>query len=257
MRTIGVIPARMGSSRFPGKPLKHILGMPMLGHVYFRSKMSTLMDEVYIATCDKEIMDYAASIGAQAVLTKDTHERATDRTAEAMEKIETAQGVRVDIVVMIQGDEPMVTPEMIDAAVRPLVDDTAVLISNLMAPLASAEEQDDKNEVKAVVDRNNNALYFSREAIPSRWKMGEQVPMNKQVGIIAFQRDFLLKFNALPPTPLEIAESVDMMRVLEHGYKVKMAPAPAGVIYSVDTPEDVVDVEEAMQNDLLIAKYKK
>lgn len=229
----------------------------MLGHVYFRSKMSSLMDEVYIATCDQEIMDYAASIGAKAVMTKDTHERATDRTAEAMEKIEADTGKKVDIVVMIQGDEPMVTPEMIDVAVQPLVDDEGVLVSNLMAPLYGAQEQDDKNEVKVVVDRNNNALYFSREAIPSRWKIGEKVPMWKQVCIIPFRRDFLFKFNALPPTPLEIAESVDMMRVLEHGYKVKMAPAPAGTTYSVDTPEDLADVEEAMQDDPLVAKYKK
>src|SRR3989338_2290479 len=107
MHIIGIIPARMGSSRFPGKPLKNILGMPMVGHVYFRSKMSTLLNEVYIATCDKEIMDYAASISAKAIMTKDTHERATDRTAEAMEKIEAETGIKVD---------------MIDAAVRPLID---------------------------------------------------------------------------------------------------------------------------------------
>lgn len=257
MQIIGIIPARMGSSRFPGKPLKNILGMPMLGHVYFRSKMSTLMDEVYIATCDQEVMDYAASVGAKAVMTKDTHERATDRTAEAMEKIEAETGKKVDIVVMIQGDEPMVTPEMIDEAVKPLVGDETVAVSNLMAPLHGGDEHDDKNEVKVVVDNNNNALYFSREAIPSRWKIGEKVPMWKQVCIIPFRRDFLLKFNALEPTPLEIAESVDMMRVLEHGYKVKMAPAPAGITYSVDTPEDLVDVEEAMLNDPLIAIYKK
>lgn len=223
--------------------------------MYFRSKMSTLLNEVYIATCDKEIMDYAASISAKAIMTKDTHERATDRTAEAMEKIEAETGIKVDIVVMIQGDEPMVTPEMIDAAVRPLIDDKSVLVSNLMASLYGAQEHDDKNEVKVVVDRNNNALYFSREAIPSRWKIGEKVPMNKQVCIIPFQRDFLLKFNALEPTPLEIAESVDMMRVLEHGYKVKMAPAPEGITYSVDTPEDLADVEEAMKNDPLAGVY--
>lgn len=229
----------------------------MLGHVYFRSKMSTLMDEVYIATCDKEVIDYASSIGAKAVMTKDTHERATDRTAEAMEKIEAAEGARMDIVVMIQGDEPMVTPEMIDAAVRPLIEDNQVLVSNLMASLKNAEEHDDKNEPKVVVDRFNNALYFSREAIPSRWKIGEKVPMNKQVCIIPFQRDFLLKFNALEPTPLEIAESIDMMRVLEHGYSVRMVPCPTADTYSVDTPEDLAYVEEAMKNDPLMARYKR
>lgn len=228
----------------------------MVGHVYFRSKMSALLDEVYIATCDQKIMDYAASIGAKAVMTKDTHERCTDRCAEAMLKIEQETEQKVDLVVMIQGDEPMTTPEMIDAAIKPLIDDSTAQVVNLMAPLSSAEEHDDKNEPKVVVDKNNNALYFSREAIPSRWKLGEKVLMRKQVCIIPFRRDFLLKFNALEPTPLEIAESIDMLRVLEHGYKVKMALSPAGDTYSVDTPEDLADVEEAMKNDPLVAKYR-
>lgn len=255
MHSIGIIPARMGSSRFPGKPLAPLLGMPMLGHVYFRGKMSTLMNEVYIATCDKEIMDYAASIGAKAIVTKDTHERCSDRTAEALLKIEAETRKKADIVVMIQGDEPMVTPEMIDAAVHPLMNDPEVLVSNLMAPLHGAAEHDDVNEPKVVCDRMNNALYFSREAIPSRWKLGEKIPMYKQVCIIPFQRDFLLQFNALPQTPLEIAESIDMIRVLEHGYKVKMVLSPSGDTYSVDTPEDLADVAGAMKDDPLLKQY--
>lgn len=149
----------------------------------------------------------------------------------------------------------MVTPEMIDAAVRPLVGEATVLVSNLMAPLGSAQEHDDKNEVKVVVDRAGNALYFSREAIPSRWKLGEKVSMQKQVCIIPFRRDFLLKFNALEPTPLEVAESVDMLRVLEHGFQVRMIPSPTAETYSVDTPEDLAEVEEAMKNDTLMKRY--
>ncbi len=255
MRTIGIIPARMGSTRFPGKPLAHIIGMPMIGHVYERCRKSAVLESVWVATCDQEIVDYVTSIGGRAVMTSDRHERASDRTAEAMEKIEQETGNIIDIVVMIQGDEPMVTPAMIDAAVQPFIDDPSINVVNLMAPLESAQEHDDVNEVKVVVDRLGNALYFSREAIPSRWKQGIKVPMNKQVCIIPFRKEFLLKFNALEPTPLEIAESVDMMRVLEHGYRVRMVSSPTYPTYSVDTPEDLKDVEELMQKDSLRAQY--
>lgn len=254
MNIIGIIPARMASSRFPGKPLAKILGMPMIGHVYFRSKMCKVLNEVYVATCDNEVVEYCNSIGAKAVMTKDTHERASDRAAEAMLKIETETGKKIDILVMIQGDEPMLYPDMIDDAVKPLISDMSILVSNLMAPMTK-EEQDDPNEVKVVCDNNNFALYFSREPIPS-WKKGaNEVPMFKQVCIIPFSRDFLLKFNELAPTPLEIVESVDMLRVLEHGYKVKMIRNDSQT-YSVDTRQDLEDVEEAMRSDSLIKQYK-
>ena len=255
MNIIGIIPARMGSSRFPGKPLAKILGIPMVGHVYFRSKMSKTLNEVYIATCDQEIGDYAESIGAKWVMTKDTHERASDRTAEAMLKIEQETGKKVDIVVMIQGDEPMVQPEMIDLAVQPFLEDASIRVTNLMAPIKGVEEHNDPNCIKVVVDRESFALYFSREPIPS-WKKGaKEVPMLKQVCIIPFTRDFLLKFNELEPTPLEKVESIDMNRVLEHGYKVKMVLENYET-YSVDTPEDLKRVEGAMAKDELIKNYK-
>jgi 3-deoxy-manno-octulosonate cytidylyltransferase (CMP-KDO synthetase) len=254
MKIIGIIPARMASSRFPGKPLAKIRGIPMIGHVYFRSKMSDLLDEVYIATCDQEVMDYARSIGAPAVMTSATHERASDRAAEAMQKIEAEQGKKMDIVVMIQGDEPMIYPEMIDDAVRPLRQDPEILVSNLMASLDTKDEHEDPNEVKVVVDQEGFALYFSREAIPSRKKGVEDVPMLKQVCIIPFRRDFLLKFNNLKPTPLEIIESVDMLRVLEHGYKIKMVMSDHRT-YSVDTPEDLECVNSCMEHDELMKKY--
>lgn len=255
MRAIGIIPARMASSRFPGKPLADIHGVPMIGHVYWRSKMSSLLDEVYIATCDQEIMDYAAFIGAKAVTTSNKHERATDRTAEAMVKIESELGDVVDIVVMIQGDEPMVFPDMIDRAVSPFLNDSDVLVSNLMAPVKSKEEHEDPNEVKVVVDSKGDALYFSREPIPSRKKGISDVPMFKQVCIIPFRRDFLLNFNELPPTPLEEIESVDMLRVLEHGMKVKMVLSEYDT-YSVDTAQDLKNVVELMQGDSLMKEYQ-
>src|SRR3989304_8143510 len=190
MNIIGIIPARMASSRFPGKPLAEICGIPMVGHVYFRSKLSKTLHEVYVATCDKEIADYIKSIGGKAIMTSDTHERASDRTAEAMLKIEKETRRKVDIVVMIQGDEPMICPEMIEKAVKPMFGDKNILITNLMAELKNEKEFEDPNEVKVVVDKFNNALYFSREPIPSRKKGAKQVPMLKQVCIIPFRRDY-------------------------------------------------------------------
>lgn len=251
---IAIIPARMGSSRFPGKPLAKILGTPMVGHVYFRTKMSKTLKETYIATCDEEIMDYAKSIGAKCIMTKDTHERCSDRVAEALLKIEAETGEKVDIVVMIQGDEPMIFPEMIDKALEPMLKDESINVVNLMAPIKDRKEHDDPNTPKVVVDRENFAMYFSREPIPS-WKKGaKEVPMLKQVCVIPFTRDFLLKFNELEPTPLEIVESVDMLRILEHGYKVKMVMENFDT-YCVDTPEDLKRVEGHMEKDLLIKKY--
>ncbi len=254
MNIIGIIPARMASTRFSGKPLAKILGVPMLGHVFFRSLMSSKLNDLYVATCDQEITDYVQSIGGKVIMTADTHERATDRTAEAMLKIESETGDRVDIVVMVQGDEPMVYPGMIDEAVQPLINDGEILVSNLMAPLKTRQEHDDPNEVKVVVDREGFALYFSREPIPS-WKKGAKtLPMLKQVCIIPFRRDFLIKFNKLDPTPLEIIESVDMLRVIEYGYKVKMIQNKNDT-YSVDTIDDLKRVEKLMENDPLIKKY--
>ncbi len=256
MNIIGIIPARLASSRFPNKPMKEILGMPMIGHCYLRSKMCNLLSEVYVATCDREIYDYIEGIGGKAVMTADTHERASDRTAEALESIEKETGKRVDIIVMLQGDEPMVTPEMIESAVRPLMEDSNVRISNLMSLMKSKEEHEDPNEVKVVVDKFDNALYFSREPIPSRKKGVSDVTMLKQVCVIPFERDFLLQYNAMEQTPLEIAESVDMMRILENGMKVKMIFTEEDT-YAVDTQQDLDHVTEKMKEDRLLAKYLK
>lgn len=246
LNIVGIIPARMGSSRFPGKPLAKILGVPMIGQVYQQAKKSQLLREVYIATCDQEIADYANSIGAKCHMTKDTHERASDRTAEALSKIEAQTGEKIDIVVMIQGDEPMIVPEMIDLAVDPFLQDPTIRVVNLMAPIKSFEEFNDSNCPKVVVDKNNFALYFSREPIPSVKKWTEELPLAfKQVCVIPFTRDFLLEFNNLEPTMLEKIESIDMNRVLEHGHKVKMVLVDFDT-HSVDTPADLILVEKLM-----------
>ena len=168
--------------------------------------------------------------------------------------IERELGVRVDIVIMVQGDEPMVTPGMIDAAVRPLLDDPDLQVTNLMADMAGEEEFEDPAEVKVVTDLWNNALYFSREPIPSRKKGTPYVPMRKQVCIIPFRRDFLLEFNNLAETPLEIIESVDMMRILENGGRIRMVPINQRTL-SVDTPNDLRRVVELMRDDVVRLRY--
>jgi len=254
LNIISIIPARMGSSRFPGKPMADILGMPMIGHVYKRVKMSKLLNEVYVATCDKEIYDYIKSIGGKAVMTSDCHERCSDRCAEAMLKIEKEENKKVDIMVMVQGDEPLIFPQMIEEAVEPMLKDKSVKITNLVADLKTVEEFEDPNEVKVVVDKNGNALYFSREPIPSRKKGVLNVPMKKQVCVIPFRRDFLLEYNQMEPTPLEIIESVDMMRILENGGKVKMIPTKYET-KAVDTKEDLERVIEMMKKDELFKIY--
>ncbi len=253
MNVIAILPARMGSSRFPGKPLAKIHGVPMIGHCFYRTDMCSDLIGTYVATCDQEIMDYVHSIGGQAVMTADTHERATDRTAEAMLKIEAELGKRVDVVVMVQGDEPMVTPEMISDAIAGMADEQ-VQVVNLMAEMETVDEFEDPNEVKVVVDNNSNALYFSREPIPSLKKGAGRVRMLKQVCIIPFRRDYLLKFNAMLETELERAESVDMMRILEHGEKVKMIMSQHDS-FSVDTQADLDRVEGLMQGDALMSQY--
>ena len=243
MNIIAIIPARMGSSRFPGKPLADIHGVPMVGHVTFRTAMCKTLSSTWIATCDQVVMDYAASAGLKAVMTADTHVRCTTRTAEAMLKIEEMTGQRADIVVMVQGDEPMIK-------------DPSINVVNLMADLETEEEFEDPNEVKVVTDLNGDALYFSREPIPSRRKGTPHVPMHKQVCIIPYRRDYLIKFNEMEESPLEIIESVDMMRILEHGEKVHMVPTDKRTL-SVDTEADLERVRERMKNDTLRLVYTK
>jgi 3-deoxy-manno-octulosonate cytidylyltransferase (CMP-KDO synthetase) len=256
MKAIAIIPARMGSSRFPGKPLAKIHGMPMIGHCFFRTSMCKDLVETFVATCDKEIFEYIESIGGRAIMTSKIHERATDRSAEAMLKAEKILNMKIDIVVMVQGDEPMVTPNMISSALKPFHDSPTTNVVNLMAEMASIEEFEDPNEVKVVVDNDSNAIYFSREPIPSRKKGITNVKMLKQVCIIPFKRDYLLKFNEMKETELERVESVDMMRIIEHGEKIKMVETFEKSI-SVDTEEDRKRSESQMIDDKLMLLYLK
>lgn len=253
-RVVAIVPARMASTRYPGKPLAAIRGVPMIGHCYFRTALAKTVDETWVATCDREIYDYIRSVGGKAVMTKGTHERCSDRCAEAMLKIEAETGKRIDIVAMVQGDEPMVRPELIDDAVKLLLEDPACPIACLMGEIESEAEIEDPNCVKVVTDLKGRALYFSREAIPSRKKGAKTAARFRQIPIIPFRRDYLLRFNGLAPTPLEIAESVDLMRCVEHGDTVRMAVTKRRTV-SVDTPADLARAEAAMKDDPLIARY--
>jgi 3-deoxy-manno-octulosonate cytidylyltransferase (CMP-KDO synthetase) len=245
----------MASSRFPGKPMVPILGIPMIGHCFFRTRMSSLLESVYVATCDQVIFEYVNGLGGQAVMTGDHHERATDRTAEALKIIESQSGAQVEVVVMVQGDEPMVIPKMIDSLVEPFLTDPELMVTNLMAPISSYEDFEDPGVVKVVVDPHQYALYFSREPIPSRKKAGkEPVSMLKQTGLMAFRRSYLASFGGLGQTPLEKIESVDMMRVLETGGRIRMVMSSSDLL-SVDTEADLNRVEAVIARDPLVKTY--
>jgi 3-deoxy-manno-octulosonate cytidylyltransferase (CMP-KDO synthetase) len=249
MKIIGVIPARMGSSRFPGKPLALLKGRPMIEHVYRRSRMCQTLNEVYVATCDEEIAVATRRFGGHVVMTSSAHERASDRVAEVATKFPA------DIVIVIQGDEPMIRPEMIETTLEPFRKEDGVVCVNGAAPIRTKEEFEDPNTIKVVMDRNGNALYFSRAPIPchSRTAFGHSV-VYKQVCIIPFRYEFLLRYTALPPTPLEQTESVDMLRILEHGYNVRLAVTDC-LTQSVDTVEDLARVESLLAADDLIRSY--
>lgn len=253
MKAIGIIPARMGASRFPGKPMEKMLGMPMIGHCYHRTRLAPGLDAVYVATCDEPIAEYVRSIGGKAVMTSSSHNRATTRTAEALEIIERETGESVDVVVMVQGDEPLIAPEIIGETLIHF-SDPSVDIVNVMSRLRTLEAFVDKNNVKVVVNPNNDALYFSREPIPSPWKGWEHLPRYMQTGIIAFRRDVLLRFNAMAETPLEQYESVDMNRVIETGGRIRMVLTEALTI-GVDTPEELLAAEKLLRDDPALARY--
>ena len=254
MKILGIIPARMAASRFPGKPLKLISGIPMIGHCYFRTKLCDAFDEIYVATCDIEIFNYIESIGGKAIMTSDSHERATERTAEALIKIEKINNSKFDIIVMIQGDEPLVYPEMLNQIVQPFSNKT-ISVSNLMVKLDDINDINSADTLKVVMDNNKNALYMSREAIPSSKNFKKNISYFRQLGLIAFRRKLLLDFITFPPTKLEIIESVDMNRFLENNIQIHMVETIFEVD-AVDTPRDLVRVVEKMKKDKLYKLYK-
>jgi len=244
MKILAIIPARMNSSRFYGKPLKKILGMPMIERVYRNVSKSKLVNYTYVATCDKEIHNFINSLGGNSIMTSIKHKRATERTSEAMQKIENKLKIKFDLIVMVQGDEPMVTGPMITKAIKPFLIDKKIKVVNLMTKVRDKKEFFDLNEPKVVFDNQNFALYFSRCPIPSPWL--EYKSAYKQVCAIPFKRDFLQKFNKLKPTSLEIFESIDMNRILQHGEKIKMVKINK-FVKSVDNINDLKTVEKLIK----------
>lgn len=255
MNFITIIPARMGSTRFPGKPLAKIAGVAMIERCYTRSALCEELAACYVATCDQAIIDHMVAIHGHAVMTSDRHERATDRTAEALLKIEEKLGKQFDIIIMVQGDEPLIKPQMLSQIANEFLQDEKVKIVNLMSPITSIEELQNVNVVKVVINQNNDALYFSRECIPSSLYHKKKTVMNayKQIGVIAFRREELLRFNQLAQTPLEQMESVDMLRILENGEKVRMILTTETMI-AVDIPADINKVEQAMVLELNVVE---
>jgi 3-deoxy-manno-octulosonate cytidylyltransferase (CMP-KDO synthetase) len=250
-RSVCVIPARMASSRFPGKPLANMLGMPLILHVWHRCRLFAGFERVVVATCDRDIFEAARSAGAEAVMTADCHERATDRVQEAIAKL--ALGLAPDdLVVMVQGDEALMTPDMAGMVVAAYERDRPEVV-NLGSRLMRDEDHDDVNTVKVVADPKGRVLYFSRAAIPSRAR-AKTVPMYQQTGVMGFAAAFLDRFSALPQTPLEIVESVDMLRVLEHGLPISLVKTEFETI-GVDTPADLARAETMLRTDPVTRRY--
>jgi 3-deoxy-manno-octulosonate cytidylyltransferase (CMP-KDO synthetase) len=221
----------------------------MIEHVYKRSALCRILDILVVATPDEEILQAVQRFGGEAIMTSPAHQRATDRVAEA------AGTTGGDIVIVIQGDEPLVHPEMIEAAVKPVAEDPDIFCSNLIERISTIEEFRNPNTIKVTMDHAGNALYFSREPIPSQnCVVSKKIRAFKQVCIIPFRRENLFRFLELKPTPLEEVESVDMLRILEHGYKVRLVETGFRTL-SVDVPEDIAPVERAMERDPLYPLY--
>ena len=247
MKVLALIPARLASTRFPNKPLAQILEKSMLQHIVERVQLCKEIDQVAVATCDQEIIDHIQGLGHQAIMTSDRHERASDRCAEAISKIEVAHKTNYDIVVMVQGDEPMTDPRMLSDVLRPFTDDPNLQVVNLYADIQPGEFAS-TNCVKVVMDLVGNALYMSRAPIPVSMD-GIERPSGKQLGLIAFRRQALQKFTELTPTPLEVNESVDMLRFLEHGIKIRMQRTIYRT-HAVDIPSDIAEVERLMKQQI-------
>jgi 3-deoxy-manno-octulosonate cytidylyltransferase (CMP-KDO synthetase) len=227
---VAIIPARYQSSRLPGKPLLEIGGRPMIEHVYRRAAEADAVDAVVVATDDQRIVDAVEAFGGIARMTRSTHRTGTDRIAEV------AAELTCDIVVNVQGDEPLIDPAMIAAVVAPLRADSSMAMATARRRLTEQDDLRNPHVVKVVTDARGDALYFSRSPIPHG--ADTTGPAFVHVGLYAFRRDFLLRFAALPQTPLEIAESLEQLRALEHGFRIRTVVTEHHSI-GVDTPDDL------------------
>ena len=251
MKIVIGIPVRMGSTRFPGKPLCGILGKTMIEHCYKRCALSKYATDLFVAACDEEIQNEVNLFGGQVIMTNPNISRPGLRVAAAADELRLNDD---DIVVVVQGDEPLVRPDMIDLAVQPLLDNKDIFVSNLCAEL-SEKEWHDPGEIKVVCDLEMNAMYMSRSPMPSIDHEEKRTTWWKQVCIMPFRWHFMKKFNHdLEATPLELQESIEMIRALQHGYKVRMVPSPY-LSKSVDTEADRLEVEQIMETDEVFKKY--
>lgn len=256
MKIIGVVPARMAASRFPGKPLAPILGRPMVEHVFERARMFPRWDALVLATCDAEIKAFAESKGYPVVMTSDRHTRALDRVAEAAAKC----GVDIaadDVVLNVQGDEPMMHPDMIAATIKPMEDRADVRGTMLAMDIVDAEQFENPDILKIVHDIEGRVLYTSRSPVPY-CKPGTFSPalgVRRIYGIFGFRWEFLQLFTNLAPSPLEINEACDSNRLYDYGYHQYIAPYPFQPSFSVDSPDDLKKVERHMEADELWGKY--
>ncbi len=241
MEVVVFIPARFSSTRLEGKPLLDIAGRPMVQWVYEQAVKAELVGDVVVVTDDERILKTVESFGGKARMSSTHHRCGTDRVAEA------ARCVSADVVVNIQVDEPLVRPEMIDEAIRPLVEDTTAVVSTLKKRITDPEEYYDPNVVKVVTDAEGYALYFSRSPIPySRMPFDNLSGPFKHIGLYAYRREFLVRFSELESTPLEEMERLEQLRVLERGFKIKVVETRYDSI-GVDTPEDLEKVREMMR----------
>jgi len=235
---VGIIPARYQSTRLPGKPLALIAGEPMIWHVYRQARKSRYLEEVIVATDDQRVARVVEGFGGKVVLTSPHHSTGTDRLAEV------AKDLRTEIIVNIQGDEPLIEPEMIDQGVKPLLEQPKLMMSTLKKRITKEEELSSPHVVKVVTDLQNKALYFSRSLLPYPRVPGEDV--YKHIGLYVYRREFLLAFSQMAPTPLEKSESLEQLRVLENGYDIYVTETEWETI-GVDTPEDLLQVETILK----------
>lgn len=236
MRVIGVIPARYGSTRFEGKPLADIWGKPMIQYVYERAQRASILDDVIVATDDLRIKEAVERFGGKAAMTSPKHPTGTDRSGEVVKDLD------INTVINIQGDEPLIDPKLIDEVGQPLLENPQIEMATLAHEITTKEKHMDPNVVKVVIDAQGFALYFSRSLIPYPRKT-ENLHAYEHIGIYAYRKNFLLDFIQLPPTPLEKTESLEQLRALENGYKIKVIITKKYTGLSVDTREDLEEVK--------------
>lgn len=249
MNITAIIPARYGSTRFPGKALADLGGKPMIQHVFERTSRARHLSQVIVATDDQRIADAVTRFGGTVVMTSPDHETGTDRLAEV------AQGLTSDIIVNVQGDEPLIEPAMIDQAIEPFLHDKSLQMGTLKCRITCLHDFLSPNVVKVVTDQRGYALYFSRSPLPffrDKWQdlkdesfASGRLLCHKHVGLYVYQRDFLIRYAALPPSPLELAEKLEQLRALENGVPIRVVETTFESL-GVDTPEDLAKARQRL-----------